>query len=387
MGSICGEPKQIPIAKIIPNAGQIINKYNNAIQRISIKETGGKPININHERFGIPLEVRYKYLKEILDNKAYDLYFMDILSTKIDLCGQHITELFDRIRLLKNVEKMLLCCNFLIDLPPTIGYMENLSVLNLSHNEIVRLPDEIGNLYSLKELNVGYNKLKTLPHTITSLKNLEILNIENNYFEELPAFIGRMFKLRRFNFSSNNIKTVPVEIMKLDSLYEVFSNRCPLELGKNVELPLLSLEELCARKIINSKLPIRRDISQFHINMFKSAKDCSFCLGATFTVGKFHMLYNFMNLKVPVVYTLCANHFKNRTDMTKKLFTQAPSINPGDGFSRPNSIYDSLNKYAISKKEKIKIEKTRDKMLVPLSALSLKNKLDTLNLDEKIKRL
>ncbi|KAG0441988.1 Leucine-rich repeat-containing protein 40 [Dictyocoela muelleri] len=414
MGNTCCKPKRIPIARYNTNAREIIKKYEENIEnllkiKINIHTRKLDTHNIktnnnitddhnsvifnsvsNNEKddknLNISTQLKYDHLKKILKIDKTEIYYAKYFGAKLDLCRHNVIEIVDEIKLLENIYVIHICCNYLVDLPPGIGDLKKLTVLNLSHNKIFKLPDEIGKLVNLKELNLGYNKLESLPYTITSLKKLEILNIENNNFKELQPAIGRLQKLRRFNFSSNQIKTVPLEIMKLNSLIEIFYRNCQLKLDCNVELPLLSLEELCARKIMDSKLPIHKNISQFHINMFKSCKECSFCLGTAFTTGKYNTLFNFMNYSIPISHTLCKNHFKNCSERVKKLFIENSGKRLGDGFIKPDSLYDFINPYNLSKKQIKEIEKSGNENFEPISSISLKQTVDKLDLDEKIKK-
>lgn len=345
MGNICNQTLRIPIAKSNSKAFDIVKKYSrlyNLNNRNYNKFTENSNIEISNLDKQKD-EIKYNIIKSSLTKSNTKDFF--IINTKYNLylCKQSIVELNSSIAILKEVKVLQLCCNFLHDLPTEIGDMRNLIMLNLSHNEIYKIPKEIGNLKKLKELNLGYNNLNELPYTITSLKKLENLNIQNNKFNKLPQYLGRLDNLRILNISKNNINSVPVEILNISPLLEFYHFECPFKKPEDKIQKFITLQECCARQIMNKNLPLPEDTPQLYINMFLSMKECTFCSKVTFSSTVIYTFMNFYLEKIPAEYTLCKKHFKNNIEKIQKIFTTV--IDKSHLNRKIISLYDLINPY------------------------------------------
>lgn len=111
-----------------------------------------------------------------------------------------------------------------------------LKVLNLSHNNLYYVPQQIVKLQLLVTINLDNNNLKVLPTGFGNLRLLRNLTVANNKLNQVP---GSMKRLHLENLDVSNNSFAPI------SVAAVFP--------KN--LPVCSLKEYAARKVLYAKLP------------------------------------------------------------------------------------------------------------------------------------
>jgi len=124
------------------------------------------------------MEVQTKILEWELLNHGRD----PELTSVLDLCNLHLTEL-----------------------PPAIGLLSNLSFLDLQSNSLTALPSEIGRLKNLRILNVDDNNLLHIPDEIAGCENLRLLSARRNQLTDLPDF-SRIPNLRGLRFDENDLE-------------------------------------------------------------------------------------------------------------------------------------------------------------------------------------
>lgn len=80
--------------------------------------------------------------------------------TCIDLSKNKLSQLPEKLALIKTAEDLKLSCNRLISLPNWIGESFNcyLRYLDLSKNQLTSMPDSIKELKHLQEINISQNK-------------------------------------------------------------------------------------------------------------------------------------------------------------------------------------------------------------------------------------
>lgn len=79
--------------------------------------------------------------------------------TCVDLSRNRLTQLPDKLNLIKSIEDLKLFCNQLTSLPDWIGELCcRLRYLDLSKNQLTNLPESIGKLELLREINISHNK-------------------------------------------------------------------------------------------------------------------------------------------------------------------------------------------------------------------------------------
>ena len=104
--------------------------------------------------------------------------------TALDLGGQALRVISERLFMYNHVTKLFLCFNKLSYLPPAIGKLRSLVELDCSQNELKEIPPEIGMLSNLREFLVFDNQLTTLPAELGALFQLDVLGIEGNPLDE-----------------------------------------------------------------------------------------------------------------------------------------------------------------------------------------------------------
>ena len=224
---------------------------------------------------------------------------------------------------LETVENILLCCNLLYDIPKEIGLLRNLTHLSLSNNKLKSVPDEIGNLLSLKILLLDHNILRRIPSSIGKLSKLNNLCLNNNCLECLPSEMGKLHKLERLDISNTQISVLPSEMATLD-LKSFESRNCPL-VTEVSEIPIgyspLTLKELAARMIIESKVPIT-NTTKAHLKDYLSLRSfCSSCGGPYFEymVSRVRIVTR-QDQRIPFEARLCKSHWNTEEQRIKNMF-------------------------------------------------------------------
>ncbi len=176
----------------------------------------------------------------------------------------------------KNITSLNLSGNLLTGLPQKIKELSNLEVLNLSNNKFKKLPKILTKLKSLKKLDLSSNKVSSekydaltvrdqdltdledldaskfgifeLTHEIGNIENLEELNLAGNGIVWLTSRIGKLKKLKRLNLSKNQLIELPEEIGELESLiYLNISDQADDEI---VTIPRSLEEKMEGKKLI-----------------------------------------------------------------------------------------------------------------------------------------
>lgn len=136
--------------------------------------------------------------------------------TQCDLTATELMHLPEEIRLLTNLQVLILDQNSLSVLPRSIGYLKNLRVLSVTRNILTVLPQQIGQLRSLEFLNVRNNSLTSLPPGIWTLKRLVGLNASSNNLESLPPF-EELTRVETDLIPSSTPPLLPIESPETDS--------------------------------------------------------------------------------------------------------------------------------------------------------------------------
>jgi len=108
--------------------------------------------------------------------------------------------------------------NALTTLPQRMFDCKNLRCLTLQNNNLESLPTEIADFKTLQYLNVQNNKLKTVAPEIGNLPYLQYLILNGNELREIPKEIGNLSKLEELDLSSNQLSSLPEEIQLLKNL-------------------------------------------------------------------------------------------------------------------------------------------------------------------------
>ena len=171
------------------------------------------------------------------------------LLTELLISNNELTELFQKIGLLRNLEILHIQKNKIQILPEEISGCISLTSLNISMNEISKLPSKLYELKNLKILIAFDNKLKNIPVHIRELEKLQILdisyneikeyppitipsltslNISNNQIEKLPNDIGMHPNLISLLMTNNRLEVLPSSLTKLSNIHQLAINGNPL---------------------------------------------------------------------------------------------------------------------------------------------------------------
>jgi hypothetical protein len=151
---------------------------------------------------------------------------------KLDLRGQHLTEL-----------------------PEEIGELAALEELELAHNDLLTLPLSIGRLTRLKRLEMNFTKVVDFPRAILDLTSLELLAINYTKLREVPEEVGRLERLSILTLCANDLGALPASIFRLPRLEELIATdshmtSLPPVLG---DLPMITSINLSANRLPESE--------------------------------------------------------------------------------------------------------------------------------------
>jgi Leucine-rich repeat (LRR) protein len=123
---------------------------------------------------------------------------------KVDLSGQHLTEIPDSVYQNPEITYLDLGSSNVTFYPPLSELVDSNS------NDISYLPEQIGKLTILKTLILNTNKLTTLPNSITKLVNLEVLDLSINKNLDIVQQLDKLKKLPKLKI----LKIVDVKMTK-----------------------------------------------------------------------------------------------------------------------------------------------------------------------------
>lgn len=129
-------------------------------------------------------------------------------------------------------------------LDKNIFKLTNINLLNISDTSLTSIPDDIKLLVNLQSLLLFGNKLSEFNENITSLPKLKVLDLSRNQLTNIPDSLNKMKELTSINFSSNLIQEMP----KLDD----FPNLIIIDVSNNKLSAFLDIE--------NSNLPHLTDL-------------------------------------------------------------------------------------------------------------------------------
>lgn len=123
-----------------------------------------------------------------------------------------------------NVRELDLSGQGLTRLPERVIAEQELEVLNLRGNRLSSLPDRIRDLPNLRELLLAQNDFDTMP---ALNPRLELLDISRNSLDWIPEEIGELSRLRHLDLSRNELRSLPDTMRHLRDLHtlDVSCNR------------------------------------------------------------------------------------------------------------------------------------------------------------------
>ena len=203
---------------------------------------------------------KFKNLEEFTctRSKAVDLFALfDQLAQlpklkKLNLTGGEYKTMPTNIKLLKNLEFIILKDNNFTTLPDSFSLLKKLRVLNLEHNAYLYDEDvyeRIKNLH-VEELNFANSGLSELNNKIGLVISLKDLNISGNDIKVLPSSFAQINHLQKINVSKNlNLSAAQVltALAQIPTITELLAQECgidniPLEIGKLTSIKVLDLK-------------------------------------------------------------------------------------------------------------------------------------------------
>lgn len=194
---------------------------------------------------GFPKTLEKLFINDI-QRTSFDRGILSLKQLRVlDLSENLIETIPEELNRLPCLEELNVCENRLGNCPPDKwGWMggrlsQSLKVLNLSKNGLKYLPCQVLKLYNLTHFHVDYNQLRSFPAGIGRLRELRVLTASHNLIATLPESV-KMLRLMRLDLSSN-------------CFHWRLQNKPPVVLPKS--LPLCSLKELAARKVLLCRIP------------------------------------------------------------------------------------------------------------------------------------
>lgn len=188
----------------------------------------------------------------------------------------------------------------LTNLPASIGNLKCLQYLNVSSTRLTRLrnelafctelvaitgnaswiktlPDSIGNLKKMRYINLGYCRLESLPNSIGGMRSLENLSLGSNELLSVPESIAKLNNLERLSLDFNRLSEFPEPILRLPNVYSIWLHnnsfpKIPLDVAKMpnlkeilVDHEIITDENIFSLKALNPELKIIRNDSQRYV--------------------------------------------------------------------------------------------------------------------------
>lgn len=180
-------------------------------------------------------------IREAISKQAEEL---DL--TGLELTDEEFSNLLPDIRLLTNLNSLLLSNNKLLMLPG-IGQLTSLRTLSVSGNELTNLPQDISGLTSLQNLSLERNLFTSLPAVICNLTTLQVLKFGGNRLTSLPPEIGQLSILQFLDLTANALTALPPDIGRLTEMRGLYLlgnklTELPFEIGKLIQLQQLTLD-------------------------------------------------------------------------------------------------------------------------------------------------
>lgn len=287
----------------------------------------------------------------------------------VSICNKDVLFLRPTIGVLQNLKTLQICCNHLVVLPEEICELVNLVRLVLARNKLISLPKNIGKLKNLKEFNAAHNNLSSLPETFSSLKRLTLLILSSNNFKGIPKQVSGCFSLIHFYFYNNMIDDIPIEFTLLPWIQAIgYSKDLIFHIKKKKKNPIhnaLTLEEICARKIISTGSDIPNNSSKWFVDKLKTVQECFYCSGPFFDCYYEKKLEKIFKEDL-IVYKakMCSEHFNDEEEFKRKIFHQPrktfPSLLCNKFYPKISELF-SITSYSTVKLKEILAYNKRNK--------------------------
>ncbi|XP_028174683.1 leucine-rich repeat-containing protein 47-like isoform X1 [Ostrinia furnacalis] len=200
-----------------------------------------------------------------LDKNLFQLTSLNLLNIS-DTC---LSSIPDEIKLLSNLQSLLLFGNQLAVFNENITSLSKLKVLDLSRNQITSIPESLNKMKELTSINFSSNHIDSMPKLgdfpnlimvdISNNKLTAFLDIENanlphltdlklksNAIESLPSYVARNLpSLKNFDIGENQLKVIPGEVATMSKLKEL-----NLKGNKLSDKRLMKLVDQCRTKQI-----------------------------------------------------------------------------------------------------------------------------------------
>ena len=102
------------------------------------------------------------------------------LWTGLDLSGQMMCRISDKLFRYSFLRRLYLNGNNLTEVPASIGSLKSLRVLDISSNKLTSLPKALGTLFNLRYFYLFDNDIREIPTSFGNMVSLEFLGIEGN---------------------------------------------------------------------------------------------------------------------------------------------------------------------------------------------------------------
>ncbi|CAH0402886.1 unnamed protein product [Chilo suppressalis] len=201
--------------------------------------------------------------EEGLDKSLFQLTTLNLLNIS-DTC---LTSIPDEIKLLSNLQSLLLFGNKLEIFNENITSLTKLKVLDLSRNQLTAIPNSLNNMKELTSINFSSNQIEIMPK-LTDFPNLIIIDVSNNKLTDfldvenanlphltdlklkansiecLPSNVAQsLASVKNFDMGDNQLKVIPGELASLAKLKEL-----NLKGNKLSDKRLMKLVDQCRTK-------------------------------------------------------------------------------------------------------------------------------------------
>ncbi len=135
----------------------------------------------------------------------------------LDLSGNDISELPDRIAELSDLKVLFCTGNRFAEYPAVLAQLPKLAMVSFKENQLSSIAEgALGE--SLRWLILSNNQIEALPEDFGGLAQLEKLALAGNHLTQLPSSIAACSNLSLARFSANRLADFPEELLSLPRL-------------------------------------------------------------------------------------------------------------------------------------------------------------------------
>ena len=207
-----GKLRNLQVLHLSANTGPVdlpegLGKLTNLVYFCSV----GNKINAFPEFKNWGSLMHFEIMGSSIDSIPNDIAYLQRLKVFKFTATDDSLKLTKNLRLMKNLNTLVLESVILDSCPRVTFRIENLKVLSLKNCGIQAIPENLEKAAGLESLNLDNNKLTRLPREIYKMKNLTVLSLRNNKLSKIPDTICHLQNLSVLDLRGNYISKTDIE--------------------------------------------------------------------------------------------------------------------------------------------------------------------------------